>query len=75
MVYTQSVLNAMFSTKANYGDVYERSVLYTQIETNNVMNNKQNRVTTDLTDDTTTHQMLHGNTVQILEEGTNIKIV
>ena len=74
-MYTQPVLDAMFSTKANYGDVYERSVLYTQIETNNLLNNKQNSLTTDLTDDTTTHQILNGNTVKILEEGTNINIV
>ena len=61
--------------KADYGDIYERGVLYTKIETHNLLNNKQNNLTTDLTDDTTTHQILNGTTVNILEEGTNINIV
>ena len=74
MVYTQSVLDDMLSTKADSGDIYERDVLYTKIETNNLLNNKQNNLTTELIDDTTTHQILNGNIVQILEEGTNINI-
>ena len=75
MVYTQSVLDAMLSTKADHGDIYERGVLYTKIETNNLLNNKQNSLTTDLTDDTNTHQILNGTTVKIMEEGTNINTV
>ena len=75
MVYTQSVLDAMLSTKADYGDIYERGVLYTKIETHNLLTTKQNNLTTDTTDATTTHQILNGNIVKILEEGTYINIV
>ena len=39
------------------------------------MNSTQNNLTTDLTDDTTTHQILNGTTVNILEDGTHINIV
>ena len=72
--YTKTEVDDILSTKADSSDIYERDVLYTKIETNNLLNNKQNNLTTDLTDDTTTHKMRNGNIVKILEEGTHINI-
>ena len=38
MVYTQSVINALLAEKADKSHIYERSYLYTKIETNNLLN-------------------------------------
>ena len=54
--------------------VYERSVLYTKIETNNLLNNKQNNLSTLLGDDATTFQILNGTKVKALREGSNIQM-
>ena len=40
--YNRTYLDAEFSTKADVANVYDKSVLYTQIETTNLLNNKQN---------------------------------
>ena len=60
--------------KADKSHIYERGYLYTKIDTNNLLSDKQNNLITDLTDDSTTHQILNGNRVKLLEEGTNINI-
>ena len=73
-LYTRTVIDALLTHKADYADVYERSLLYTRLETNNLLNTKQDNLATDSTNDTTTHAILNGHIVKILEEGTNINI-
>ena len=54
---------------------FTREVFFTlRLTQNSLLNNKHNNITTDLTDDTTTHKILNGHIVKILEEGTNINI-
>ena len=39
--YDKAYVDAVLSTKASVGNVYERSDLYTKLETNTLLNNKQ----------------------------------
>ncbi len=73
-LYDTTYINAALSTKANVADVYDRTQLYTQIETNNLLNNKQNSLSTLLGDDATTFQILNGTKVKALREGSNIQM-
>ena len=47
---------------------------YTQIETNGLLDNKQNSLSTLLGDDATTFQILNGTHVKALREGSNIQM-
>ena len=67
-------MDAALSTKADVANVYDRTQLYTQIETNNLLNNKQNNLSTLLGDDATTFQILNGTKVKALREGSNIQM-
>ena len=61
--YDKTYVDAVLSTKANASNVYERSELYTKIETNALLINKQNNLSTVLGDDATTFQVLKGTQV------------
>ena len=67
-------MDAALSTKADVANVYDRTQLYTQIETNNLLNNKQNNLSTLLGDDATTFQILNGTKIKALREGSNIQL-
>ena len=72
--YDKTYVDATLSTKANVANVYDRTQLYTQIETNSLLNNKQNNLSTLLGDDATTFQILNGTKVKALREGSNIQM-
>ena len=73
--YSTSMVDALLSEKSNWGDVYERGYLYTQLETNALLAQKQDTLTTANVDESTTHQILTLGNVKILEEGAGINIV
>ena len=73
--YSTSMVDALLSEKSNWGDVYERGYLYTKLETNALLAQKQDTLTTANVDESTTHQILTLGNVKILEEGAGINIV
>ena len=74
MLCGRTYVDASFSARTDVASVYERSVLYTQIETNALLNNKQTNLSTLLGDDATTFQILNGTKVKALREGSNIQM-
>jgi Cu/Ag efflux protein CusF len=72
--YDKTYVDAVLSTKANVSNVYDKSVLYTKIEIDGFMNNKQNNLSTLVGDDATTFQVLNGTKVKSLREGSNIQM-
>ena len=73
-LYDRTYMDATLSTKANTANVYDRTQLHAQIETNNLLNNKQNNLSTLLGDDASTFQILNGTTSKALREGSSIQM-
>ena len=67
-------IHAACSTHGNSANTYDRTQLYTQTETRNLLNNQQNNLSTILGDDATTFEMLNGTNVKALRECSNIQM-
>ena len=73
-LYDRTTTDALLSGKADVADVYERSELYTKIETNGLLDFKQDSLFTPGTDEVATLQVLNSTKVKGLRAGSNVTL-